>query len=139
MPDYDKVGLLALRGSRVLLCRKKHSTSLLILPGGCREVGETSEQCLRRELKEELGPVRVEDLAWLGVYESPAAGAIGKVVRIELYSGTLLGEPAASSEIRELVWFGPEDNPEQLAPSLRHFVFPDLIRRGILSSAFTIQ
>ena len=37
MADYDKVGLLTVRDGRILLCRKRHSTSLLILPGGCRE------------------------------------------------------------------------------------------------------
>lgn len=32
--DFDKVGLLAVRDGKILLCRKKHATSLLILPGG---------------------------------------------------------------------------------------------------------
>ena len=53
-PDYDKVGLLVVRDNRVLLCRKKHTTSLLILPGGCFEPGETAAECLRREVREEL-------------------------------------------------------------------------------------
>ena len=54
MADYDKVGLLAVRDGRILLCRKKHTTSALILPGGCREPGESSLDCLTRELREEL-------------------------------------------------------------------------------------
>ena len=55
MADYDKVGLLVVRDGRILLCRKKHTTSLLILPGGCREAGESSAGCLLREIHEELG------------------------------------------------------------------------------------
>ena len=34
----DKVGLLTIRDGRVLLCRKKRGTSLLILPGDRKSV-----------------------------------------------------------------------------------------------------
>ncbi len=54
----DKVALLTVREGRVLLCRKKYGTSLLILPGGKREAGESSLECLARELEEELGTLR---------------------------------------------------------------------------------
>jgi 8-oxo-dGTP diphosphatase len=134
-PDYDKVGLLTIREDRILLCRKKQSTSLLILPGGCLEPGESSAECLDRELREELGDVRVSDVQYVGTYEDRAAGSDDtspKVVRIELHRGTLLGDPAPHAEIRELVWFGPQDDRRQLAPSLVNKILPDLIARGIL-------
>jgi 8-oxo-dGTP diphosphatase len=131
MADIHKVGLLHLKDGRVLLCRKKRDTSLLILPGGKMEPGETAEECLRRECREELGDVEVLNLQHLGDYESPAAGQEGKTVRIELYAGDLEGIPAAHSEIQELVWFGPLDDAAQLAPSLRNVIFPDLRRRGV--------
>lgn len=132
MADYDKVGLLAVRESRVLLCRKKHTTSLLILPGGCREAGETSEQCLLRELREELGDVTVSALERLGSYRDVAAGDASKIVEVELFSGILAGDAAPHSEIKELVWFGGDDDPAQLAPSIRNKIFPDLAARGLL-------
>lgn len=37
MNAIDKVGLLVIRGGKVLLCRKRTGTQLLILPGGKRE------------------------------------------------------------------------------------------------------
>jgi 8-oxo-dGTP diphosphatase len=132
MADYHIAGLLHLKDGRVLLCRKKHTTSLLILPGGTLEPGETAEECLRRECREELGEVEVSDLQYLGRYEGPAAGPGDKTVRIELYLGELEGLPAPHSEIRDLVWFGPQDDVELLAPSLRNIIFPDLRRRAIL-------
>lgn len=132
MADYHKAGLLHLKDGRVLLCRKRHTTSLLILPGGVVEPGETAEQCLQRECREELGAVEVGNLRHLGDYESAAAGQDGKTVKIELYFGELQGAPEPHSEIRELVWFGPESDPAQLAPSLREVIFPDLRLRGIL-------
>jgi 8-oxo-dGTP diphosphatase len=134
-PDYDKVGLLAIRDGRILLCRKNHTTSRLILPGGCFEPGESAEQCLNRELREELGDVRVDRVEYVGTYTDRAAGSGDgppKTVRIELYRGELLGDPAPHSEIRELVWFGEADEPGQLSPSLVNKILPDLTARGIL-------
>jgi 8-oxo-dGTP diphosphatase len=133
MADYNKVGLLTMRDDRILLCRKQAGTSRLILPGGCFEPGETDEECLRRELVEELGPVEVANLEYVGTYQDQAAGADNKTVRIELYRGDLVGEPVANSEIAALVWFGSEDDRAQLSPSIRNKIFPDLIRRGLLN------
>src|SRR4051812_2855681 len=119
--DFDKVGLLAIRGGTILLCRKKHSTSLLILPGGCREPGESSIDCLHRELHEELGDVAINAVELVGIYTDRAAGPVAappKTVRIELYRAELIGDPAANSEIAELVWFGADDDRAQLAPSI---------------------
>ena len=132
-PDYDKVALLALRDGRILLCRKKYATALLILPGGCFEPGETAAQCLDRELREELGDVRVEGVEYVGTYTERAAGSgPPKSVRIGLYRAGLIGNPAPHSEIKELVWFGERNDRAQLAPSLVNKILPDLIARGIL-------
>jgi len=77
--------------------------------------------------------VEVSNLCYLGAYESPAAGQDGKTVKIELYSGELEGLPVAHSEIQDLIWFGPQDDSELLAPSLRNVIFPDLRQRGLLA------
>jgi 8-oxo-dGTP diphosphatase len=132
MAGYNKIGLLTLRGGRMLLCRKKHTTSLLILPGGCLEAGESALECLRRELREELGQVEVSGLEYVGAYQDRAAGDDTKTVHIELYRGDLSGDPQPHSEIRELVWFGASDDRAQLAPSLVNRILPDLVARGIL-------
>lgn len=132
-PDYDKVALLAIRGNCILLCRKKHTTALLILPGGCLEPGESAAQCLNRELREELGDVRIDNVEYVGTYTDRAAGAETKTVRIELYRAELVGDPAPHSEIKELVWFGEPDDRAQLAPSIVNKILPDLIARGLLA------
>ncbi|HVO97361.1 MAG TPA: NUDIX domain-containing protein [Bryobacteraceae bacterium] len=133
----DKVGLLTIRDGKVLLCRKRRGTQLLILPGGKREAGESSLECLARELHEELGEVQAVAPALVGVYTHEAAGEFGKKVRIELYRAELAGDARAQSEIGELVWFGADGDWATLAPSLSEAVFPDLIERGIL--AWNIQ
>lgn len=135
MADFEKVGLLTVREKRILLCRKKHGTKLLIVPGGCYEAGESAEECLDREIREELGEVRTGPLEYIGTYFDQAAIADHKppkTVSVELYLGDLIGEPSANSEIKELVWFGPSDDRTQLSPSLKNKIVPDLIDRGIL-------
>ena len=132
MADYDKVGLLTVRRGKILLCRKKHTTSVLILPGGCKAPGESALDCLARELREELGDVQVNEPEYIGVYSDRAAGSEAKTVDIELYRADLMGEPDARSEIAELVWFGEEDDRARLAPSIRNKILPDLVARGIL-------
>src|SRR5580698_3897390 len=114
----DKVGLLMIRDGKVLLCRKKRGHSLLILPGGKREAGESSLECLARELREELGEVTAVSPELVGVYTHEAMGKKGKLVRIELYRAELAGEARAHSEIGELVWFALGDDWAGLAPSL---------------------
>jgi 8-oxo-dGTP diphosphatase len=132
MADIHKVGLLAIRGGRILLCRKKRGTPLLILPGGKKEPGESSLECLEREVREELGGVRLERIERIGVYRDRAAPPQSRTIEIELYRAELLGEPAPHNEIAGLVWFGETDGRSQLAPSIANTILPDLLARGIL-------
>ena len=136
-PDYDKIGLLVIRNGKILLCRKRHSTSLLILPGGCREPGESVLECLQRELREELGDVTLASADYIGTYSDQAAGDPTKTMQIELYLGEVTGNPAPHSEIAKLVWFAPNsDDWSHLAPSLANKILPDLIaRRYLISTA----
>jgi 8-oxo-dGTP diphosphatase len=136
MADITKVGALILREGRILLCRKNRDTSKLILPGGRIEPGETDVDCLAREIREELGEVSLSHIEFLGAYEDRAHlddPAIVKRLRISLYRGDLVGMPKPTSEITELVWFGPDSDREQLTPIFINRILPDLFTRGILA------
>ena len=137
MAEFNKVGFLVQDASgRFLMCRKDRDTSRLILPGGRIEDGETDMECLGRELIEELGQVTARNVQWLGVYTAIAHHddpSIRKTLEIRLYQGELEGTPVASGEIRELFWFGKDDDPGLLTPIFTDHILPDLRRRGILS------
>jgi A/G-specific adenine glycosylase len=64
LPHYDVVAAIIWRAGRVLVTKRKASSMLGGLwefPGGKVEPGETTEQCLHREIAEELGiEVRIE-------------------------------------------------------------------------------
>lgn len=125
MRIIDKPGLLITRGSKILLCRKSRGTQALILPGGKREPGEDDESCLRRELAEEIGGLTYGPFQFRGVFEAPAAGEEGALVRIALYAASIEGEPTPQAEIAELIWFDPQtDDRARLSPILRDKILP---------------
>jgi len=58
LPSVEVAAALVFRGGKLLITRRyddAHLGGLWEFPGGKREPGETFEQCLVRELREELG------------------------------------------------------------------------------------
>jgi mutator protein MutT len=64
-PHFDVTAGLIFRSGKVLISRRQkgaHLAGMWEFPGGKREAGESLEECLQRELAEELGiKIRVED------------------------------------------------------------------------------
>jgi len=107
----DKVGLFIIKDGKVLFARSKGKKSFYI-PGGKREMGETDEECLKREIMEELGSGIVENS--LQLYRvfyctHPKSDGTDGILKLTLYFGTLTDKPKASREIEELKWFTSKD------------------------------
>lgn len=118
MPTYPvsvKGPLRAPSGEVVLLLNEREEWEL---PGGRIELGESSTECLAREIAEELN-LAVQVGAPLDTYLFEVMP--GKHVFIATYACTLVGafEPVVSHEHKRLGLFPPEALPDNLPAGYR--------------------
>lgn len=97
---------IILNGDQVLLVKRAKfpGKGFWSLPGGRVEFGETLEQALIRELKEELG-IRAQIQELIGVYDAIGAGYH---FVIACYLVRMEGNPVPGSDILEIGWFHPD-------------------------------
>ncbi len=87
------------------------------LPGGGMETGETVEEAMCREVREETGlEVEVEGL--VGVYSKPRKDEVVLALRCRITGGTL----TATEESRECRFFAPDALPVNTLPKHRQRV-----------------
>ena len=131
MADYNKVGLLVIREDRILLCRKR-GLSRLILPGGTLGAGRDARRraCTARSVMSWAMSSRA---IWVSRHHRDRAASddpsVVKTVEIQLYRGEITGRPVASPRSRRSSSSAVSDR-EELSPILIHSILPDLARRG---------
>ena len=105
------------RGDMYLLARRR-DIGWWNLPGGGMEAGETVEQGLLREVREEIG-VDVRIVRLVGVYSKPQKTEVVLTFLCKLIGET---EPATSDEISEIGWFKADALPADTLPKHRQRV-----------------
>ena len=105
MKSIDKLAWIEMQ-NKSILSTKSYGKDKYYIPGGKREIGETDQQALVREIQEELNvSIDTNTLKFVGVFEAQAHGhPEGVLVKMTCYSGTYSGELKASSEIEEIMW-----------------------------------
>lgn len=140
MAYYNKIGLLVLNEdeTKFLVCEPgslylEKSVTQYLMPGG-QFNEETIEECLKAEIREELGcDVDLNSIELVNDYLDVAASNPERDVLIKLYKGLLIGMPVPSSEIGALHWIGKDDlTNEKVSPIIRNKIIPDLIAKKIL-------
>ncbi|HEY9045381.1 MAG TPA: NUDIX domain-containing protein [Ohtaekwangia sp.] len=106
MKLIDKLAWIELRDKTILTTRSRGKDKYYI-PGGKREQGETDEQALCREIKEELSvDLKNNTLQFVGTFQALAHGheTTGTEVKMTCYTADYTGILKADSEIEEIRW-----------------------------------
>lgn len=114
MRPYLAVSAAIFRDGRVLIVRRDRPPAhgLHTLPGGGVELGETLEQAVIREVREETG-LAIAPLGLVGFREAIARDAAGRVERhfviLPFAARWIEGEIALNEELAEAQWRKPDE------------------------------
>ncbi len=88
MNIIDKLAWIEIK-NKSILSTKTYGKDKYYIPGGKRENGETDEQALCREIKEELTiDIKNDTLKFVGIFQAQAHGHVtGTIVETELLYG----------------------------------------------------
>lgn len=105
MKLIDKLAWIEIK-DKSILSTKSYGKDKYYIPGGKRESGETDEQALCREIKEELSiDLKKDTIKYVGVFEAQAHGQpAGTIVKMTCYSADFTGQLKVDSEIEEVKW-----------------------------------
>jgi len=132
MKVRTRVAAIVVKNKKVLLVKGKNLDDLWT-PGGGIDGCESDEQCLKRELKEELNV----DLVSMKPYkeylrESPYHNHLTKC---RLYLADIKGDPRPGREIGDFVWYSRDDfvnKKYSMVPVNQEEVIPDLIGSDLI-------
>ena len=132
MNTIHKIAAVVIRDNEFLMVRKKGKDIWTSL-GGHPEAGETEEQALLREIREEMG-CSATIVKKLGDFEAPAAHD-DAIVRLSTYLATLDGPIIFEDPELEEYKFLPKNYRDlgvNLSSSIEDKVLPFCITEGLL-------
>jgi 8-oxo-dGTP diphosphatase len=104
--------------SKILLVRRKSDPfkGMLLFPGGFINEGETAENAMTREAKEETSLV-VEPIAILGVYSDPQRDQRMHTISVTFITKIVQGNEEAGDNAVAIQWVNIEDELDGLIQS----------------------
>ncbi len=117
MDMIDKLAWIYVKDRKILSTRSKGKDAWYI-PGGKRESGETDQEALIREVKEELAvDLIAETILYLDTFKAQAHGKPeGVMVQMTCYTAQYVGDLVPSSEIEEMKYLTSDTDPALLSP-----------------------
>jgi 8-oxo-dGTP diphosphatase len=129
-----KAALAHFKDGQVLFVRDNKNEDVFIFPGGKIEEGETDEQCVVRECREEMSvEVDPASVKYLHKFLGPAHGKPGVMLDIRLYTAEFLGEPQPSQEIVELGYFDTQSDSKHISEIGATQIMPWLKTNGYIN------
>lgn len=134
MKTIKKVALAVFRNKKMLMVRTARQMQVFYTLGGKLEKGESDLDCLKREVKEEIGcEIYESSIRFLTEFEDVAHGKEETLLRLKLYEGNLIGEPKPSSEITEVGYFDTKSDKKHLSEIAQRKIFPWLKEHGYIN------
>ncbi len=108
--EIDKLAWLYIKDGKILSARSKNK-ELFYVPGGKREQGESDEQALIREIKEEVSVnILPSSIKYAEKFKAQADGKTNNViVKLTCYFADFQGELLPDAEIEEIKYIGYKD------------------------------
>ncbi len=104
MKLIDKLVLIHIVDRKVLFVRS-YNEEFFYTAGGKREQGETDEQALVREIRQELDvELDPSSMKFLETFFDPVHDKPELTLKLTCYSAKITGDPHPSSEIEEMAW-----------------------------------
>jgi len=131
MRIIDKLAWIEIK-SKSILSTRSYGKDKYYIPGGKRENGETDEQALCREIKEELSvDIKIDTIQFVGVFQAQAHGhPAGTIVQMTCYMADFTGKLKADSEIEEIKWLHYSD--KEIIAEVDKLIFDHLKENGLL-------
>ena len=126
----ERISAVIIKDKKVLLVRS-FSFPFFGTPGGAIEKGESKQEALRREIKEEIGA----ELKSFSPYISYIAPWRDTKHKVHAFIVEVAGKVVPLSEIRDIVWYSKENflnNDLKLAIGVEKNLIPKLIKDDLL-------
>ncbi|MFA4872822.1 MAG: NUDIX domain-containing protein [Patescibacteria group bacterium] len=127
----DKLAWIHLKDKKILVTLSKGKDAWF-MPGGKRFAGESDEQTLIREVREELNLDLVpSSIRYYGTFQAQAYGKpIDTFVRLTCYTADFNGIPTPSNEVAQCDYFNYAQKSKTTPASL--LLFDDLKQKNLI-------
>lgn len=117
-PLIDKLAWIYIKDRKILSTRSK-GKDVWYIPGGKREQGESDQEALLREVREELSvDLLPNTLKYIGTFKAQAHGKPeGTFIQMTCYSGDFVGLLQPAAEVEEITYLTSAVDKNLLSPA----------------------